>query len=149
MNTRLIIPALLGALAISAPAMAAAGYGSDPAPHATAAQAIVSFVDSGRALDRSAWSPPIASIQDQGRTARLPGDYGTRQAAEVAAAERCREFEAMYDKVSPNVRTDADTAKARLLRAQGVALCAAGKDSQGLAKLETALHDLLGTTPAA
>jgi hypothetical protein len=149
MSTRLIIPALLGALALSAPAMAAANQGHEGAAQASANRTVVSFVDSGRDLNRNAWTPPDTAAQAFGRSARLPGDYRTRQAAEVAAAVRCREFGTMFDEVSPKAPANAETAEAKQLRNQAGALCAAGKDARGLAKVETALHDLLGATPAA
>jgi len=172
MMRHLIVPALLGALALGAtPALAAVGYArTGSSPHigdhpalASASPPIVSFVDSGRAIARDASSDPVlhmrpgvtppaagpvTAIQDYGRTTRSEADVRALRTAEAGADARCRAFESMFDKADTQPRADSTTRTARMLRTQGGALCAAGKDSQGIARLELALHDLLGVTPA-
>ena len=106
MNTRLIVPAVLGALMLSTPIMAAT-----PTRHS----------------DRS----------------ELPR---AQMAATMTPLEKCSALERQFDIAIKQHESATKAVDAKNLRIEGSKLCFAGKQSEGIAKLESALKDI-GVTP--
>jgi len=105
MMTRLIVPAILGAVMLSAPVMAGSTTHSDKS------------------------SAPAM-----------------QKAAAMTVTEKCSALERQFDAAIKQHESAAKAADARNLRAEGSKLCSSGKQTEGIAKLESALKDL-GVTP--
>jgi hypothetical protein len=81
--------------------------------------------------DYSVMTPPAGHIQ---------------MAATKTPAERCTALESQFDMAIKSHGTAANATEAKSMRTEGGQLCAGGKQSDGIAKLEHALKDL-GVTP--
>jgi hypothetical protein len=64
----------------------------------------------------------------------------------MSQSEKCTALQKQFDEAIKMHESAAKVADAKMMRADGAKLCASGKHSEGITKLETALKDI-GVTP--
>ena len=120
MYARLIVPAVLGAMLFAVPAFAAM---TETAP------ATPSMATPGSRVPLKYETPQMTSL-------------ATLKAVNPLAAQRCGELTAGFDRTIARHLTAPDALNARIRSAEGGQLCASGMYNLGMAKIESAIHEL-------
>jgi len=120
MKPRIIVPALLVAAMLGAPAFAA---------------------DRNAGRDTDGAATHARSLSDHGHQAR-------RMEEAMSGKDLCGVLEQQFDQVIKSHENEPTTADAMNMRAAGGRQCASGEAQDGVANLKSALHTI-GVTPAA